>query len=268
MFCKPVEELVFRFKVQLRPRCLADVLTEIGPRDENLGDHLGEPVASLLVDPPALQAILPELIDVGGQIPDCVEVFEQRDEPHRGKIDVGMVTQHVLAPRAEFPVEFDDCFRPCRHAHLQGENHAGVAVPRPDLVDLVDVEHRGVDGKRILSGNHVLMYPGRDQEPLEKIAVHDCLARQSGIADVAPDIRNQCVQFLPQFLVDPEIIFERLAPLAAQVHHPPLEAVVVVPERGDGIAREMKSHPDAPKAAGLSMEGEDAAIAPLKLMRE
>ena len=61
---KPVQELVLRLPVQLRARRLAHRLAQVGPRDEQLFDNLGEPVAGFLVRAAALERVFPQLVQV------------------------------------------------------------------------------------------------------------------------------------------------------------------------------------------------------------
>ena len=93
---KPVQKFELRLPVQMCPRRLAYLLAQVGPRDEQFFDDLREPVAGLLVQPAALERILPQLVQVRRHTPDRVGVFKERDQPERGHVDVRMVPEHVL----------------------------------------------------------------------------------------------------------------------------------------------------------------------------
>ena len=80
--------------------------------------------------------------------------------------------------------------------------------------------------------------------------------------------RQQRMERLPQFLVECEIVLEGPAPVGAKREHLLFEAVVVVPERRDRIARQMQGHAQAAEASGPRMERQDAPVPALELVRQ
>ena len=56
------------------------------------------------------------------------------------------------------------------------------------------------------------------------------------------DRGNGLMQELAQRLVQPEIVLEHLLPPAAQVEHATLRTVVVLPQVGQRIVRQMERH--------------------------
>ena len=245
-----MQEFEFRLPVHLRPGGLAYLLGEVRSCDEELADDLCKPVPCLLVQPAALERILPQLVQVSRQTQDGIGLLEKRDEPQHRYIDPRMVPECVFAPRPQFTVELDQRLGPRRHAHLKRKNHPRIAVPRPDFVDFADVEDRGVDREGILGRDHALMYARRDHEPLEEIAVENCFPEQRRDGGVPDNGRDEPVKLFAQALVQREVILEPFTPLPAELHHVALQPVVVIPEGGHGIPRDVERHADPPQPSG------------------
>jgi hypothetical protein len=126
----------------------------------------------------------------------------------------------VFAPGPDLTVEVDQCFRLGGHADLQGEDHARVPVPGADLIDLEDIEHGRVDGERVLRGDHVLVYPRCEREPLQQITVQNYFTCKLGVVQMLKQCRNMPVQFLPEPLIQCKVVLESLLSPSPEFQHP------------------------------------------------
>jgi len=169
--CQPAQEVKLRLSVELSSGGLPDLLTEVGPGDEDLAGDLGEALVCLLIEPPALQRIIPERRQIVGHRAHSLSSLEERNKPDRGQLEPGVVTENGLSTRTHLHVKSGQCFRIRGHAYLKRHHGTGISEAGSQLVDLRDVEDGRIDGKGILRGDYALVDPRSDEEPLEEVTV-------------------------------------------------------------------------------------------------
>ena len=104
--------------------------------------------------------IIPDLAQVVRNGPDGCQIFEERYEPDGRQLHIGRRSKGMIAARTELTVEQNQRFGLCRHAHLHGENHAGIAVAGSNFIDFKHVVNRRLDREGILRRDEVLVNPG------------------------------------------------------------------------------------------------------------
>jgi len=153
VFGQPRLDIVLRLLEQVSARRLADLLAQVGTGNEHLGDDLGETVLRRLGGVAALRRVIPDLIEVGADILDRLDSFEQRNQPDRGDFGRWVVAPRLLELGAHLPVERDQRLGPGRQADLQRQGHAGIAIASGDGVDFVHVVDGRVDRERVPRGD-------------------------------------------------------------------------------------------------------------------
>ena len=259
---------VLGLPVQGGPGRLTHLLAQIRAGHEHLADDLRKTVSGRLPCAPTLNRVVPHTVQVLFQVVNRVQIFEKRNHPHRGRQRASVPPLSSQALGADFPVQCDQRLRVCGHADLNPENQARHAVANRQPVDFDQIVHRRVDGELIVGHDDSLVNSGRQGKSAQHVAVtsqHPQTRRFFQQQAQPVQIANQR---FPQRLVKLEVELKTRPPIPAQFQHSPLQTVVVLPQRSQGILCQSQAHAEPAEPTHAHVERQHAQVTLLHLTCE